>query len=72
MEGAQMDYKVELVAQALYQADPDAGLWDTEPAVRKEEFRELACNAINLLNDDIGVLLALEQYTADECVGQPL
>ncbi len=37
-----MDYKVELVAQALYQADPDAGLWDTEPAVSKEEFRELA------------------------------
>jgi hypothetical protein len=69
MEGAKMDYKVELVAQAFYEADPVAGLWDNEPAVRKEEFREFARNAINLLNDDIGVLpLALEDASAEERV----
>jgi hypothetical protein len=69
MEGAKMDYKVELVAQAFYEADPVASLWDNEPAVRKEEFREFARNAINLLNDDIGVLLlALEDASAEERV----
>jgi hypothetical protein len=62
-----MDYKVELVAQAFYEADPRAGLWDNEPAVRKAEFREFAGNAINLLNEDIGVLLlALENASAEE------
>jgi hypothetical protein len=64
-----MDYKVEVVAQAFYEADPEAGLWDNEPAMRKEEFREFARNAINLLNDDIGVLLlASENASADERV----
>ena len=55
--GEKMDYKVELVAQAFYEAEQDAHLWDNEPAVIKEQFREFARNAINLLNDDIGVLL---------------
>jgi hypothetical protein len=64
-----MDYKVELVAQAFYEADPEARLWDNEPAMRKEEFREFARNAINLLNDDIGVLLlASENASAEERV----
>jgi len=60
-----MDYKVELVAQAFYEAERDTVcLWDNESAVRKERFREFARNAINLLNEDIGVLLlALEQST---------
>ena len=31
-----MDYKVELVAQAFYEAEQDAHLWDNEPAVIKE------------------------------------
>ena len=63
-----MDYKVELVAQAFYEAEHDiACLWDNEPAACKERFREFARNAINLLNEGIGVLLlALEQSTVRE------
>ena len=62
-----MDYKVELVAQAFYEAEQDAHLWDNEPAVIKEQFRKFARNAINLLNEDIGVLLlALENASAEE------
>ena len=64
---ARLDYKVELVARAFHEAEQEEPLWDDLPAVRKEEFREFARNAINLLNEDIGVLLlALEQSTADE------
>ena len=67
--GEKMDYKVELVAQAFYEAEQDAHLWGNEPAVIKEQFREFARNAINLLNEDIGVLLlALENASAEECV----
>ena len=67
--GEWMDYKVELVAQAFYEAKQDAHLWDNEPAVIKEQFREFARNAIRLLNQDIGVLLlALEQSSAEERV----
>ena len=64
-----MNYKVELVAQAFYEVEEDESGWDNLPAVRKEQFREFARNAINLLNDDIGVLLlALEDSSADERV----
>ena len=64
-----MDYKVELVAQAFYEADQEGCRWDNEPAAIKEQFREFARNAIRLLNDDIGVLLlSLEQASADERV----
>ena len=69
MIGATMDYKVELVARAFHEAEQEAPLWDNLPAVRKEQFREFARNAVNLLNEDIGVLLlALEQSTTDERV----
>ena len=69
MIGATMDYKVELVAQAFYEAGQEGCLWDNEPAVIKEQFREFARNAIRLLNQDIGVLLlALEQSSAEERV----
>jgi hypothetical protein len=69
MIDAKMDYKIELVARAFHEAEQDAVLWDTVPAVRKGQLREFARNAINLLNEDIGVLLlALEQSTADERV----
>ena len=69
MIGAKMDYKVELVARAFHEAGHDAVLWDTLPAVRKDQLREFARNAINLLNEDIGVLLlALEQSSAEERV----
>ena len=64
-----MDYLVEMVAQAFYEAEQDAHLWGNEPEIIKQQFREFARNAINLLNEDIGVLLlALEQSTADERV----
>jgi hypothetical protein len=69
MIGAKMDYKIELVARAFHEAEQETPLWDDLPALRKEEFREFARNAINLLNEDIGVLLlALEQSTADKRV----
>ena len=62
-----MDYKVELVARAFHDAEKEEPQWDDLPAVRKEEFREFARNAINLLNEDIGVLLlALETASAEE------
>ena len=64
-----MNYKVELMAQAFYEVEEDESRWDSLPAVRKEQLREFARNAINLLNDDIGVLLlALEDSSADERV----
>ena len=67
--GEKMDYKAELVAQAFYEAEQDAHLWDNAPAVIKEQFREFARNAINLLNEDIGVLLlALENGSVEERV----
>ncbi len=72
MRGAKMDYKVELVAQALHEAEQQACSWTDEPTIRKERFRAYARNAINLLNEDIGVLLlALEQATAEQRVGGP-
>ena len=47
----------------------DGCRWDNEPPAIKEQFREFACNAIRLLNQDIGVLLlALEQSSAEERV----
>jgi hypothetical protein len=41
MIGAKMDYKVELVAQAFYEADQEGCRWDNEPAVIKEQFGSL-------------------------------
>jgi hypothetical protein len=66
MIGTRTDYKVELVARALYEAEQDTIPWDTLPTVRRSQLREFARNAIHLLDDDIGILLlALEQSTAD-------
>ena len=71
MKGAKMDHKVELVARAFYKADQKACLWDNEPAVCKEQFREFARNVINLVNEDIRVLLsALENASAEERVSR--
>ena len=59
-----MQHKVELVARAIHTAEHQEVLWDSEPSDRKDRFREYARNAINLLNEDIGVLLlALEEAT---------
>jgi hypothetical protein len=64
-----MDHKVEFVAQAFYEADPEACLWENEPAVCKEQFREFARNVINLVNEDVGVLLPdPENASAEERV----
>lgn len=52
-----MDYTIELVAQAIHEAEQPACRWDDEATFRKERFREYARNAITLLDDDIGVLL---------------
>jgi hypothetical protein len=64
-----MDYNVELVAQAIHRAEQAACLWDVEPAIRKERFREYARNAIRLLDDDIGVLLLALEGASEERVG---
>jgi hypothetical protein len=50
-----MDYQVELVARAFYDAKYEDCLWDGEAEFIKQEFREYARNAINLFHDDIGL-----------------
>ncbi|WP_247654349.1 hypothetical protein [Microvirga sp. HBU67558] len=61
-----MDYTIELVAQAIHEAEQVACRWDDEPAIRKERFKQFAHNAISLLGDDIGVLpLALQEATEE-------
>ncbi|KLK94730.1 hypothetical protein AA309_01845 [Microvirga vignae] len=60
-----MNDQVELVAQAIYEAEHGVCLWEGEPARHKERFREYARNAIELLDEDIGVLLlALQEANA--------
>jgi hypothetical protein len=67
-----MQHKVELVARAIHKAETQELPWDSEPSARKDLFREYARNAINLLNEDIGVLLlALEEATAGKRMGEP-
>jgi hypothetical protein len=62
-----MNYKIELVAQAIHEAERASCLWDNEPSIRKERFREYARNAIDLLDEDINVLLlALNEAAAEE------
>ena len=56
-----MNYQVEFVAQAIYEAEKSGRLWTNEPAINKERFG-LLDKAIRLLNEDICVLLhALEK-----------
>ena len=67
MVSEKMVHRIELVAQAIYETAQTGCLWVNEPAIRKERFREYARNAVNLLDDDIGVLLlALKEAAADE------
>jgi predicted DNA-binding protein (UPF0278 family) len=62
-----MNYQIELVARAFYDAEHEDGLWDCEAENIRREYREYARNAINLLDEDIGVLLlALQRATAEE------
>ena len=62
-----MDYQEELVARACYDAEFEDCLWDGETESVRQEYREYARNAINLLDDDIGVLLmALDKAMAEE------
>jgi hypothetical protein len=69
---SKMDYTIELVAQAIHEAEQAACRWDDEPTIRKERFREYARNAINLLDEDIGVLLlALKEAAAEVRLGTP-
>jgi hypothetical protein len=66
-----MDYQVELVARAFYDAEYDDGSWEFEADYIKQEYREYASNAIDLLHEDIGVLLvALEGAAAEERPGR--
>jgi hypothetical protein len=64
--GADMDYQVELVARAFYDAEHEGSSWDCESEVLRREFRGYARNAIDLLDDDIGVLVLALQRAADE------
>ena len=62
-----MNYNIEMVAQAIHEAEQEACPWDHEPGIRKERFREYARNAINLLEEDINVLLlALKEAAAED------
>lgn len=47
--GITMDQEVEYVARALYEAEDDALIWETEPEILKEEFRRYARAAIAML-----------------------
>ena len=59
-----MNYQIELVARAFYDAEFEA-------EYIKQEYREYASNAIDLLHEDIGVLLvALEGAAAEERPGR--
>jgi hypothetical protein len=70
--GLSMNYTIELVAQAIHEAEQAACRWDDETEIHKERFREYAGNAIKLLDDDIGVLLlALREATAEARLGSP-
>ena len=65
-----MDYQVELVARAFYDAEHDGCSCGLEPETLKKQLREYARNAIHLLDDDIGVLLlALERSAAEDRSG---
>ncbi len=66
-----MEYTIEQVAQAIHEAEQAACRWDDEPAVRKERFREYARNAINLLDEDIGILLLALKEAAEVRLGAP-
>ena len=57
MVSEKMEHRIELVAQAIHETAQTGCLWVNEPTIRKERFREYARNAVNLLDDDIGVLL---------------
>jgi hypothetical protein len=66
-----MDYQVELVARAFYEAEHEDFSWDGEAELVRDEFREYARNAIGLLHEDIGVLLlALQRAVAEENPGR--
>ena len=65
-----MKRRIELVAQAIHDAEPSAFAWDAEPAFDRERYREYARNAIKLLGEDIGVLLfSLGEAAAEQHVG---
>jgi hypothetical protein len=66
MDRKTMEHRIELVAQAIHDAQPQACPWDAETAIRREHFRECARNAIKLLDENIDVLLlALKEATAE-------
>ncbi|WP_246529730.1 hypothetical protein [Microvirga zambiensis] len=70
MISEKMGHRIERVAQAIYETAQTGCLWADEPTVRQERFREYARNAVNLLDDDIGVLLlALKEAAAEERIG---
>ena len=73
MVSEKMEHRIELVAQAIHETAQTGCLWANEPTIRKERFREYARNAVNLLDDDIGVLLLAlkeaQQKTGPERIG---
>lgn len=52
-----MDYQIEIVARAFYDAENGGRSWDSEPETIRHEFRTYARNVIALMGDEIGVLL---------------
>jgi hypothetical protein len=48
-EGHVMEYEIEAVARALYSVEDDAQVWEHEPEIVKEAFREHARTALAML-----------------------
>ena len=43
-----MEFEIEAVARALYSAEDDAQVWEDEPEIIKDEFRDLARTALDM------------------------
>ena len=44
-----MEFEIEAVARALYSSEDDAQVWEHEPGIIKDRFREHARTALVLL-----------------------
>ena len=46
-----MEYEIEAVARALYDAEDDAKMWEREPEILKAKFSRHARTALELLEE---------------------
>ncbi len=64
-----MNYQVEHVAYAFYEAVHDGGIWEQEAETLKDEFRLYARHAISLLHQHHGRNLAEAFYSVATLAG---